>query len=67
MLISKLKAIVTVAWPCACLLDEENARLIKENFVAVSVSNYDQGARMPSVILQGCQMQLPGTGGSQWP
>jgi hypothetical protein len=46
---------------------EENARLIKENFVAVSVSNFDQ-ERNDSVgqFFRDAGMQLPGAGGSQW-
>jgi len=46
---------------------EENAKLIKENFVAVSVSNYDQ-VRNDAVgqFFKDAKMQLPGAGGSQW-
>jgi hypothetical protein len=46
---------------------EENARLIKDHFVAVSVSNYDQG-RQDAVgqFFKEAKMQLPGAGGSQW-
>ena len=46
---------------------EENARLIKENFVAVSVSNYDQGRKdAVGQFFKDAGMQLPGAGGSQW-
>jgi hypothetical protein len=46
---------------------EENARLIKENFVAVSVSNFDQGRRdAVGQFFTDARMQLPGAGGSQW-
>jgi hypothetical protein len=46
---------------------EENTRLIKEHFVAVSVSNFDQG-RKDAVgrFFRDAGMQLPGAGGSQW-
>jgi hypothetical protein len=46
---------------------EENTRLIKDNFVAVSVSNYDQ-TRKDAVgkFFKDAKMQLPGAGGSQW-
>lgn len=46
---------------------EENARLIRENFVAVSLSNIDQN-REDAVgrFLRQAGMQLPGAGGSQW-
>jgi hypothetical protein len=46
---------------------EENARLIKDHFVAVSVSNFDQG-RKDAVgrFFRDAGMQLPGAGGSQW-
>jgi hypothetical protein len=46
---------------------EENARLIKDHFVAVSVSNFDQG-RKDGVgqFFRDAGMQLPGAGGSQW-
>lgn len=46
---------------------EENARLIKESFVPVSVSNYDQ-ERKDAVgqFFRAAGMQLPGAGGSQW-
>jgi hypothetical protein len=46
---------------------EENARLIRDNFVAVSVSNFDQG-RNDAVgqFFRAAGMQLPGAGGSQW-
>lgn len=46
---------------------EENARLIKDNFVAVSVSNYDQGRKdAVGQFFKDAKMQLPGAGGSQW-
>jgi hypothetical protein len=46
---------------------EDNARLIREHFVAVSVSNFDQG-RKDAVgrFFRDTGMQLPGAGGSQW-
>jgi hypothetical protein len=46
---------------------EENARLIREHFVAVSVSNIDQG-RQDAVgqFFRDAGMKLPGAGGSQW-
>jgi hypothetical protein len=41
--------------------------LIKDNFVAVSVSNYDQGRRdAVGQFFRDAGMQLPGAGGSQW-
>lgn len=45
----------------------ENAKLIKDNFVAVSVSNLDQ-VRKDAVgqFFKDAKMQLPGAGGSQW-
>ncbi len=46
---------------------EETARLIRENFVAVSVSNFDQGRKdAVGEFLKDAKMQLPGAGGSQW-
>jgi hypothetical protein len=46
---------------------EENAKLIKENFVAVSVSNFDQGRKdAVGQFFKDAKMQLPGAGGSQW-
>jgi hypothetical protein len=46
---------------------EENARLIRDRFVAVSLSNLDQN-RQDAVgrFLRRAGMQLPGAGGSQW-
>jgi hypothetical protein len=46
---------------------EGNAKLIKENFVAVSVSNLDQ-TRQDAVgqFIRDAGMKLPGAGGSQW-
>jgi hypothetical protein len=45
----------------------ENARLIKDHFVAVSVSNFDQG-RKDAVgrFIRDAGIQFPGAGGSQW-
>jgi hypothetical protein len=46
---------------------EENARLIKEHFVAVSVSNFDQGRKdAVGQFFRDAHMQFPGAGGSQW-
>lgn len=46
---------------------EENAKLIKDNFVPVSVSNYDQGRKdAVGQFFKDAKMQLPGAGGSQW-
>jgi hypothetical protein len=46
---------------------EENATLIRESFVAVSVSNFDQD-RTDAVgqFFRDAGMKLPGAGGSQW-
>lgn len=44
----------------------ENARLITENFVAVSVSNFDQGRKdAVGQFFKDAKMQLPGAGGLQ--
>ena len=46
---------------------EENAKLIKDNFVAVSLSNFDQNRKdAVGQFLRDAGMQLPGAGGSQW-
>jgi hypothetical protein len=46
---------------------EENAKLIRDNFVAVSVSNFDQGRKdAVGQFFRDAGMQLPGAGGSQW-
>ncbi len=46
---------------------EENTRLIRDHFIAVSLSNIDQN-RQDAVgqFLREAGMQLPGAGGSQW-
>jgi hypothetical protein len=46
---------------------EENTRLIRDHFVAVSVSNFDQG-RDDAVgrFIRDAGMKFPGAGGSQW-
>lgn len=46
---------------------EENTRLIKEHFIAVSLSNLDQNRKdAVGQFLREARMQLPGAGGSQW-
>ncbi len=46
---------------------EENAKLIADNFVAVSVSNFDQGRKdAVGQFFRDASIQLPGAGGSQW-
>jgi hypothetical protein len=46
---------------------EERVKLVKEHFIAVSVSNYDQG-RQDAVgrFVRESGMQFPGAGGSRW-
>jgi hypothetical protein len=46
---------------------EENVKLIKEHFIAVSASNYDQN-RQDAVgqFVRDCGMKFPGAGGSVW-
>ena len=45
----------------------ENSKQIADNFVAVSVSNYDQGRKdAVGQLFKDAKMQLPGAGGSQW-
>jgi hypothetical protein len=46
---------------------DETVKLIKEHFIAVSVSNYDQN-RQDAVgkFVRAAGMQFPGAGGSQW-
>lgn len=46
---------------------EDNARLIKDHFIAVSLSNIDQNRKdAVGQFLRDAHMQLPGAGGSQW-
>jgi hypothetical protein len=46
---------------------ELNSKLIQDNFVPVSVSNYDQGRKdAVGQFFKDAKMQLPGAGGSQW-
>jgi hypothetical protein len=46
---------------------EENTRLIRDHFVAVSLSNVDQNRKdAVGQFLRDAGMQLPGAGGSQW-
>ena len=46
---------------------EENTRLIRDHFVAVSLSNIDQNRKdAVGQFLREAGMQLPGAGGSQW-
>ena len=45
----------------------ENAKLIREHFIPVSVSNFDQNRKdAVGQFFRDAKMQLPGAGGSQW-
>jgi hypothetical protein len=46
---------------------EETFQLIKDNFVPVSVSNYDQNRKdAVGEFVRASGMQFPGAGGSRW-